>query len=159
VVEASQAIEGAHGRRFLILDDNGDAAALLAVLLQLEGHEVQTAANGDELLTRAEQFRPEVLLMDLQSCGGEAFETSRRVREQPWGNSVLIAALTGMGREMDRRRAREAGVDLHFIRPVDTALLLAIVTRSLNSSRGLSNPTWDTSCLRAPPAPSRESSR
>ena len=159
MVEAAQAIEGPRGRRFLILDDNGDAAALLAVLLQLEGHEVQTADSGDEALFRAEQFRPEVLLMDLQSFGGDALEASRRIRAQPWGTAVLIAALTGMGREMERRRAREAGVDLHFIKPVDTALLLAIVTRSLDSSRALSNPTLDTSWFRAPRARSPEPSR
>jgi CheY-like chemotaxis protein len=139
VVETAQAVESQRGRRFLVVGDNGDAAALLAVLLQLEGHEVQIAANGHEALARAEQFHPEVVLMDLQTSGGDALEASRRIRERPWGNSVLIAALTGMAHETDRRREREAGIDLHFIKPVDTALLLAIVTRSLNSSRALTS--------------------
>jgi CheY-like chemotaxis protein len=134
VVEASTAAESQRGRRFLVVDDNCDAAALLAVLLQLEGHEVQTAASADEALDRAEQFRPEVVLMDLEMPGIDGFEASRRIRAQPWGNTVLIAALTGWGGEAARRRAREAGVDLHFIKPVDTASLLAIVARSLTGA-------------------------
>jgi CheY-like chemotaxis protein len=134
VVEAAIATESQRGRRFLVVDDNGDAAALLAVLLQLEGHDVQTAASADEALDRAEQFRPEVVLMDLEMPGVDGFEASRRIRARPWGSTVLIAALTGWGGEAERRRAREAGVDLHFIKPVDTALLLAIVTRSLNGA-------------------------
>jgi CheY-like chemotaxis protein len=126
-----------HGRRILVVDDNHDAAALLAVLLRLEGHEVQTAGNGCEAVDRAEEFRPEVVLMDLEMPGIDGLEASRRIRARPWGNTVLIAALTGWGRELDRRRAREAGVDLHFIKPIDTASLMGVVTRSLNSGRSI----------------------
>jgi CheY-like chemotaxis protein len=121
--------------RILVVDDNDDAAALLAVLLRLEGHEVQTAANGGEAVDRAELFRPEVVLMDLEMPGIDGLEASRRIRARPWGNTVLIAALTGWGREVDRRRAREAGVDLHFIKPVNTESLLGAVTESLKSAR------------------------
>lgn len=122
-------------RRILVVDDNAEAAALLAVLLQLEGHEVMTAASCDEAVDRVEEFRPEVVLMDLKTPGIDGIEASRRIRARPWGNTVLIAALTGYVRESDRRRAREAGVDLHFIKPIDTESLLGVVTRSLNSAR------------------------
>lgn len=121
--------------RILVVDDNDDAAALLAVLLRLEGHEVQTAGNGGEAVDRAELFRPEVVLMDLEMPGIDGLEASRRIRARPWGTTVLIAALTGWGREVDRRRAREAGVDLHFIKPVNTESLLGAVTESLKSAR------------------------
>jgi DNA-binding response OmpR family regulator len=134
VVDAA-ALESQRGRRFLVVGDDGDAAALLAVLLQLEGHDVQTATDADEALERGEQFRPEVVLMDLEMPAIDGFEASRRIRAQAWGQNVLVAVLTGWGGDDERRRAREAGVDLHFIKPVDTALLLAIVTRSLNSAR------------------------
>lgn len=122
-------------RRILVVDDNGDAAALLAVLLRLEGHEVQTAANGSEAVEIAEQFRPEIVLMDLDMPGVDGLEASRRIRARPWGNTVLIAALTGWGGEADRLRAREAGVDLHFLKPVNTESLMAALTQSLNSPR------------------------
>jgi len=94
-----------------------------------------TAASCDEAADRVEEFRPEVVLMDLKTPGIDGIEASRRIRARPWGNTVLIAALTGYVRESDRRRAREAGVDLHFLKPIDTESLLGVVTRSLNSAR------------------------
>jgi CheY-like chemotaxis protein len=136
-MEAAKAIKGVKARRILVVDDNGDAAALLAVLLQLEGHEVQTAAGGDEAIDTVESFRPEVILMDLEMPGIDGFEASRRIRARPWGSTVLIAAVTGWGQDVDRRRAQEAGVDLHFVKPVDTTALLGVVTRSLNEGRSV----------------------
>jgi CheY-like chemotaxis protein len=136
-MEAAKAINGVKARRILVVDDNGDAAALLAVLLQLEGHEVQTAAGGDEAIDTVESFRPEVILMDLEMPGIDGFEASRRIRARPWGSTVLIAAVTGWGQDVDRRRAQEAGVDLHFVKPVDTTALLGVVTRSLNEGRSV----------------------
>jgi CheY-like chemotaxis protein len=130
--EPATAVKSGKIRRILVVDDNDDAAALLAVLLELEGHEVQTAANGGDAVNRAEVFRPEVVLMDLDMPGIDGFEASRRIRARPWGNTILIAALTGWGQDVDRRRAQEAGVDLHFVKPVDTTTLLGAVARSLN---------------------------
>jgi PAS domain S-box-containing protein len=131
--EPATAIKGIKARRILVVDDNDDAAALLAVLLQLEGHEVQTAADGAEAVDRAELFRPEVVLMDLEMPGIDGLEASRRIRARPWGSTILIAALTGWGQDVDRRRAQEAGVDLHFVKPVDTSALLSVVARSLTA--------------------------
>ena len=73
--------------------------------------------------------------MDLEMPGIDGFEASRRIRARPWGNTILIAALTGWGQDVDRRRAQEAGVDLHFVKPVDTATLLGAVARSLNDGK------------------------
>jgi CheY-like chemotaxis protein len=131
-------VKGRKARRILVVDDNDDAAALLAVLLQLEGHEVQTAVGGREAVDRAESFRPEVVLMDLQMPGIDGLEASRRIRARPWANTILIAALTGQ--HVDRRRAQEAGVDLHFFKPVDTTALLGVVARSLNDGRRVNLP-------------------
>jgi CheY-like chemotaxis protein len=133
--EPATTLADAKARRILVVDDNGDAAALLAVLLQLEGHEVQTAADGGEAVDKAEVFRPEVVLMDLEMPGIDGLEASRRIRARPWGSNILIAAVTGWGQDVDRRRAQEAGVDLHFVKPVNTSSLLGIVTRSLNEGR------------------------
>jgi CheY-like chemotaxis protein len=138
--ESATAIKGAKARRILVVDDNSDAAAFLAVLLELEGHEVQTAADGGEAVNRAELFRPEVVLMDLEMPGMDGLEASRRIRARPWGSDVLIAALTGWGQDVDRHRALEAGVDLHFIKPVDTAALLGEVARSLDEGRHVNRP-------------------
>jgi CheY-like chemotaxis protein len=118
-------------RRILVVDANDHAAALLAVLLQLDGHEVQTAADGGEAVDRAESFRPEVVLMALEMPGIDGLEASRRIRARPWGSTVLIAVLTGQ--QVDQRRAREAGVDFHFNTPVNTTTLLGVVARRLKS--------------------------
>jgi CheY-like chemotaxis protein len=127
------AIIDVKARRILVVDPNDHAAALLAVLLQLEGHEVLTAAGAGEAVDRAEVFRPEVILMALEMPGIDSLEASRRIRARPWGSTVLIAVLTGQ--QVDRRRTQEAGVDLHFIKPVDTTALLGVVARSLNDGR------------------------
>jgi len=138
--KSATTIKGLKARRILVVDDNDDAAALLAVLLELEGHEVQTAADGGDAVDRAELFRPEVVLMDLEMPGIDGLEASRRIRARPWGSTVLIAALTGWGHDVDRRRAQEAGVDLHFVKPVDTTTLLGVVARSLNDGRHVDLP-------------------
>jgi CheY-like chemotaxis protein len=138
--ESVTAGRGAKARRILVVDDNDTAAALLAVLLQLEGHDVQTAADGGEAVDTAESFRPEVVLMDLEMPGIDGLEASRRIRARPWGSTILIAAVTGWDRDVDRRRAREAGVDLHFVKPVDTTTLLGVVTRSLSEGRHVDLP-------------------
>ena len=78
-----------------------------------------------------ESFRPEAVLIDLEMPGIDGFEVSRRIRARPWGSKVLIAAMTGWGQDADRRRAQEAGVDLHLVKPVDTTTLFCVVTRSL----------------------------
>jgi CheY-like chemotaxis protein len=134
------AMKDAKARRILVVDDNVDEAAFLAVLLELEGHEVQTAANGSDALKRAESFRPEVVLMDLEMPGIDGLEASRLMRARPWAAHVVIAALTGWGQNMDRRRAHEAGVDLHFVKPVDTTTLLGLVARSLSDGRRVDLP-------------------
>jgi CheY-like chemotaxis protein len=138
--EPATTMKDAKARRILVVDDNSDAAALLAVLLELEGHEVQTAANGGDALRRAELFRPEVVLIDLEMPGIDGLDASRRIRARPWGSDVVIAALTGWGQEMDRRRAQAAGVDLHFVKPVDTTALLGVVARALNDGRRVNLP-------------------
>jgi CheY-like chemotaxis protein len=125
------AIIGVTARRILVVDADDHAAALLAVLLQLDGHEVQTAADGGEAVDRAESFRPEVVLMALEMPGIDGLEASRRIRARPWGSAVLIAVLTGQN--VDRRRAREAGVDFHFNTPVNTTALLGVVARRFKS--------------------------
>lgn len=128
-------VTGKAAWRILVVDNNGDAATLLAVLLQLEGHEVVTATNGGEAVSTAAKFRPEVVLMDLDMPGIGGLEASRRIRALPGGKRVLIAALTGGGREIDPLRVRAAGVDLQFLKPVDTDSLLQAVTQSLGSIR------------------------
>jgi CheY-like chemotaxis protein len=105
-------------RRILVVDDNRDSAASMAMMLQLTGNEVRTAHDGIEAVEVAEVFRPEVILMDVGMPRLNGYEATRRIREQPWGRPVIIVALTGWGQEGDKLQARESGCNGHLVKPV-----------------------------------------
>jgi CheY-like chemotaxis protein/nitrogen-specific signal transduction histidine kinase len=128
---AAESITMAQARssaRVLIVDDNRDGAQGLALMLDLEGHDVRTAADGLEALEIAEEFRPNVILLDIGMPGIDGYETARRLRARPWGESVLLCAQTGWGQEDDKRRARNAGFDRHLVKPIDPEELNRILT-------------------------------
>ena len=112
---------GVPGRRVLVVDDNRDAAASLAMMLSLLGHDTRAAHDGLQALELAEAFRPELILLDIGLPKLNGFDACRRIREQPWGTGILIVAVTGWGQEDDIRRSREAGFDQHMVKPVDFA--------------------------------------
>jgi CheY-like chemotaxis protein/anti-sigma regulatory factor (Ser/Thr protein kinase) len=105
-------------RRMLVVDDNRDAASSMAMMLRLLGNEVRTAHDGLEALEAAEQFRPDVILMDVGMPRLNGYQATVRIREQAWGRDVLIIALTGWGQDGDRLRSREVGCDGHLVKPV-----------------------------------------
>ncbi len=110
-------------RRILIVDDNRDSATSLATLLQLIGNEAYTAFDGAEGLKLAEKFRPDVVLLDIGLPKLNGYEVARALRKQPWGKSMVVVALTGLGQVEDRQRSNEAGFDGHLVKPVDLASL------------------------------------
>jgi PAS domain S-box-containing protein len=111
-------------RRVLVADDNVDAAEMLAVLFEQLECQVTTVHDGDAAIREAERFRPEVVVLDIGMPGMDGYEVCRQIRREPWGQSMLIVALTGWGNESDRRRSLEAGFDHHFVKPLDTAALI-----------------------------------
>jgi PAS domain S-box-containing protein len=127
-------------RRVLVVDDNNDSARSLARVLELRGNSVRTAHDGLEALDIAEEFRPEVILMDVGMPRLNGYEATRRLRERPWGRSATIVALTGWGQEGDRQQSAEAGCDGHLVKPVDLAhlerLLAGLGTTAAGSPRG-----------------------
>ena len=110
---------GGRRRRVLVVDDNHDSTATLAMVLQLMGHEIRTAADGIAAIEAAESFRPEVILLDIGLPRLSGYEACRRIRAQPWGRDMAVIALTGWGQEADKARALEAGFTLHLVKPVD----------------------------------------
>jgi signal transduction histidine kinase/ActR/RegA family two-component response regulator len=114
-------------RRVLVADDNLDNTAALAMLLKHQGHEVKTAVDGQEALDVAEEFRPDVVLLDLGMPKLSGYEVCRRIRQQGWGREVRVIAQTGRGQAHDRRRTQEAGFDDHLVKPVDPLELEALV--------------------------------
>jgi PAS domain S-box-containing protein len=111
------------GCRILVADDSPDAAGTMARLLQLLGHEVRTAADGQEAVEAADAFRPDVALLDIGMPRLNGYDAARRIRELPGGAEVTLVALTGWGSADDRRRSREAGFDAHLTKPVDPQAL------------------------------------
>lgn len=103
----------------LVVDDNEDAANTLAMILKLEGHEVDTAYSGAEALGRIEEFDPAVVLLDIGLPGLDGFQIAERIRAQPRHRNVRLVAITGYGQDADRARTREAGFASHLVKPVD----------------------------------------
>lgn len=116
--------------RILVVDDNRDAAASMAAMLQYNGNEVRTAHDGIEALEVAESFQPGVVLMDLGMPKLNGYEAAMRIREQSWGKSLTLIAMTGWGQEHDRLRSHQAGFDHHLVKPVDLVALEDLVVRS-----------------------------
>ena len=117
-------------RRILVVDDSRDSATSLAKTLQLLGNEVRTARNGIEGVKIAEQFRPQVILMDIGMPKLNGYEATRRIRELPGGPDMTVIALTGWSQEEDRDKSKEAGCDGHLVKPIklsDLEKLLAEV--------------------------------
>ena len=112
-------------RRILIVDDNEDSANSLAVFLQLVGNETYTAFDGVEALEKAAALQPDVVLLDIGMPKLNGYEVARRIRAQPWGENLVLVAVTGWGQDEDRRRAHEAGFDCHMVKPIDPAFLAA----------------------------------
>jgi CheY-like chemotaxis protein len=112
----------------LVVDDSHDAAESLAMLLELEGHEIHTAHDGAEAVRTAERVRPDVVLMDIGLPIVNGYEACRLIRTQAWGASMVMVALTGWGQEDDREQSRAAGFDLHLVKPVDHAELSRVIS-------------------------------
>jgi len=110
-------------RNILIADDNQDALESLALMLRMEGHEVHCASDGEEALMLAGQRKPEIVVLDVGMPKLDGCEVARRIRAETWGRDAVLVALTGWGQEVDRRRSREAGFDMHLVKPVDPATL------------------------------------
>jgi CheY-like chemotaxis protein len=110
-------------RNILIADDNQDALESLALMLRMEGHEVTCASDGEEALALAGQRKPEIVVLDVGMPKLDGCEVARRIRAESWGRGAILVALTGWGQDVDRRRSREAGFDMHLVKPVDPATL------------------------------------
>ena len=123
-------------RKVLVTDDNEDAAAALALLLTHMGNDVQIARNGEEALSVAAQFQPDLILMDVGMPRLDGLEATRRLRKTEWGRRAAIVALTGWGQEADKHRSREAGADAHLVKPVDPQALERILASVQATSEG-----------------------
>jgi CheY-like chemotaxis protein len=108
----------APSQRILIVDDNRDSAESLMSLLQLIGHDAGVAHDGVQGLDAARSFRPDVVLLDLGLPKLNGFDVARRIREEPWGKTMALVALTGWGGPEEQEKTKRAGFDAHLVKPV-----------------------------------------
>ena len=116
-------VPGQGGRRVLLVEDNEDARALLASLLREVGHDVRDASDAEEALDVIADFDPDAAVLDLGLPGIDGFALASELRRR-LGARVQLIALSGYGQDSDRVRSREAGFDLHLLKPADTRRLL-----------------------------------
>lgn len=121
--QAVHAVKCSPQRRVLVVDDNQDSAASLAILLRFLGADVQTANDGTTALSTIESCRPDVVFLDIGMPGMDGLEVARRVRRRADFDGVLLVALTGWGQAEDRDRTRAAGFNRHLVKPADVTTL------------------------------------
>lgn len=129
--DASSASELARERRrirLVVVEDNLDAAALIAELARSWNHEVMVCHDGLSGLETIARFGPDVALLDIGLPGIDGYELARRIRATPSLSRIRLVALTGYGQKGDRERARAAGFDVHLTKPVDPSLLDHLLT-------------------------------
>ena len=114
-------------RRVLLVDDNEDLAEGFAVALAMSGHAVRVAQDGPAALEAMHAFAPDLVLLDIGLPGMDGCEVARRMRMERKSSDLTIVALSGYGREEDRRRSAAAGCDAHLVKPVDIDELLRLV--------------------------------
>jgi two-component system CheB/CheR fusion protein len=115
-------------RRILVIEDNVDAAKTTRMLLELQGHEVQIASGGLSGIEAAQNFKPEVILLDIGLPGMDGYEVARRLRKLPETKKILLIALSGYGQAEDLRKSKEAGFDHHLVKPADINQIEALIS-------------------------------
>ena len=113
----------------LLVEDNLDAAESLAMILELLGHPVRAVHDGARALDAARAQRPDLMLVDIGLPGMNGYEVAREIRRDATLSHCTLVALTGYGREEDKRKARAAGFDDHLVKPVDMKELRALLQR------------------------------
>jgi len=123
----------ARGRcRVLVAEDIPDAAEMMRLIIECMGHEVRVAADGAQAVEIAQQFKPQIALLDIGMPRMDGYEAARQIRAA-LGDRVFLVALTGWGQEDDQRRAYKAGFDRHVTKPAEPAVLEALIASVANS--------------------------
>jgi CheY-like chemotaxis protein len=120
-------LAGTLRQRVLVVDDDPAVSESMVVFLELEGHQVRSAASGEVALRLLQEFRPQVVLLDIGLPGQDGYEVARRIRQAPGGNMVKLVAVSGYGHEEAMERSWQVGFDRHLVKPVDPELLGALL--------------------------------
>jgi two-component system OmpR family response regulator len=114
-------------RRVLVVEDEADCLATMVELLSLQGCEVRAARDGATAVAIADEFQPQLILLDLGLPVMDGYEAAAMIRANPRTQGALIVVVSGFGTEENKARSSRAGIDLHYVKPVafsDLATLL-----------------------------------
>jgi PAS domain S-box-containing protein len=114
--------------RILVVDDNRDAAASLAMLLDMLGNRIRVAHDGKEAVRAAAEFKPHAVLLDIGLPEMNGHDVARHIRAEPWGKAMILIAVSGWGQDEDKRQSAEAGFDRHLVKPVDPQVLIKLLS-------------------------------
>lgn len=121
--------EQAKRRRVLVVDDNEDAAELLATMLDLHGYETRTAHDGPGALQAIAAFAPDLVFLDIGLPGMSGHEVAQTIRATPGGAGIVLVAVTGWGGSDAERRTQASGFDFHLTKPVELAAIQDVLRR------------------------------
>src|SRR5688572_2633494 len=124
-------------RRVLVVDDNEDGARTMGALLSAQGHAVSIYFNAQEALAFAATSLPDLAFLDLNMPGMDGFALAQKLRALPGGDVVRLVAVTGMGRQEDLARSREAGFEIHLTKPADPEVVLRIAEQDSHSDANI----------------------
>jgi CheY-like chemotaxis protein len=111
----------------LVVDDNVDQADSTALLLRASGHEVRVAYSGPAALEAAQDYQPNLVLLDIGLPEMDGYEVARRLRQKPQLKDVRLVAMSGYGQDAYRQRSLAAGFDVHLVKPVNPQELQEIL--------------------------------
>ena len=108
-----------NGHRVLIVDDNAMNVTIAQVVLNAAGFEVQSAADAHEAVQQVGEFRPELILMDIQLPGVDGLQLTRQLKAEPSTQHIVIVAFTAFAMRGDEEKLRAAGCDGYISKPID----------------------------------------
>ena len=115
-------------RRILVVDDSVNAADSLGYLVEVSGHEVRIASDGEAGVAVARQFQPDMVMMDIGMPKLNGYEAASRIRQQPWARAMVLVALIGWGQADHRRKSANAGFNHHLVKQIDMDELIKLVS-------------------------------
>jgi CheY-like chemotaxis protein len=124
------------GEPILIVDDNEVNLRLAQWLLTSEGFTVRVAKDAEDAFQVLREFRPRLILMDLQMPGMDGLSATRKLKADPETRDILVIALTAFAMSGDRERALEAGCEGYVTKPIDTRTLPGLIAGYLAAAPG-----------------------
>jgi CheY-like chemotaxis protein len=126
-------VKACQKRRVLVVDDNRDAADVMAILLRGQGSDVKTAYGGQDAINLASSFQPHVILLDIEMPQVNGYQAAKSIRAAEGGGNILLIALTGREPDGERKESLAAGFDHHLVKPVSSTDVLKLLDEIIDA--------------------------